>query len=209
MTSAAREKSAISRTSLSSFGNSIAFSKPTCSIVVALIDWSAAERPRNVSTRAASLFDLDVAQNLVDRLLRQEFFVDARLLLALFVVAGDRPRLGGAGRHQLVAVGEGAFARGLEEPRILQRQEDDRVVLERHQLPEAGGIVVPLGPRMRPFPVLAQEPGDAPDPARERSDVAVEDRKLGGEREEANVERALDAACPSPGTRRESRSTRG
>src|SRR5208282_5070029 len=40
--------------------------------------------------------------------------------------------------------------------------------------------------------VLAQEPGDAPDPARERSDVAVEDRKLGGEREQANVERALD-----------------
>ena len=74
----------------------------------------------------------------------------------------------------------------------MQRQEDDRVVLERHQLPEANGIVAPLGPRMGPLPMLAQQPGDAADPARESGDVAVEDRKLGGERDKADVERALE-----------------
>ena len=90
---------------------------------------------------------------------------------------------------QLVAVGEGALARELEERRILQRQEDDRVVLERHQLPEADRIVALLGPRMRPLPVLAQEPVDAADPAGETGDVAIEDRKFRQQQQEADVER--------------------
>ncbi len=38
--------------------------------------------------------------------------------------------------------------------------------------------------------MLAQQPGDAPDPARETRNVAIEDRKLGEEGEKANVERA-------------------
>ncbi len=128
--------------------------------------------------KVGDFFDFDLAQKPLDRFLRHEFLVGACLLHALFVQARDRARLGDARRQQVVAKGERAFARGLEERRVLKRQQDDRVLLERHQLPEARGIIVSLGPGMRAVPMLAQEPAKAPNPASEAFDIAVEDREL-------------------------------
>ena len=49
----------------------------------------------------------------------------------------------GVRRRKLVAIRESALLRHLEQRRLLQRKEDSSVVLGRHQLSEAKGIVVP------------------------------------------------------------------
>ena len=89
--------------------------------------------------------NLDVAQDSLDRLRRHELFRLRRLLLASEVVERNGARLGRARRQELVAIGERALAVGFDERRVLQRQEDDRVILERRQLRDAPRIVVALG----------------------------------------------------------------
>ena len=52
--------------------------------------------------------------------------------------------------------------------------------------------VVALGPRIDGLPMFVDEPSDISEPLREAGDIAIEDRELGHEREQANVERALE-----------------
>ena len=99
-------KSVISLTSLASSGNWIAFSAPTRSIVVALIDSTAAASSAQSLDRLRQLLDFDIAQQPLDRFGGNEFLFGARLLLAERVHPGHDAWLNRAGRHQFGPIGE-------------------------------------------------------------------------------------------------------
>ena len=103
----------------------------------------------------------------------------------------------------MVAIAERALPARVQQRRVLQRQQDDGVVVEGFELSDPQAEVAALAARVRLLPERLQKRRRRSDLRREPFQVAVEDRQLRAEDQQAQVEGAREEAVDRPERRRE------
>ena len=96
-------------------------------------------------------------------------------------------RLDLAKGHELRAENQHAVALSLRQRRILQRHDDDGVVVERGELHQAQREIAVVAAGVRIVPMIGEQPGESDAPMGEAVEVSVENGELGQQNQQRTI----------------------